>query len=125
MRIIETMVEYVFPPTKFHEFPLLALLHFRGELELGQDVLFKQQDDFTHCRLQNGASCDLVQACEGISAIFPIRTAATANVINLTSYYREKYLHLKSCCNVYKTLGAMLLVHETDVFGSVSQVWHV
>lgn len=49
-------------PTKFHELPLLALLHFRGELELGQDVLFEHHDDFLHRRLQNGASRDLVQA---------------------------------------------------------------
>lgn len=46
---------------QFPRVPLLALLHRRGELELGQDVLSKNQDDFTHRFLESGASRDLIQ----------------------------------------------------------------
>lgn len=63
-------VTFVLAPTDLHVFPFLALFHRRGLLELGQNVLLKHQDDFSHWCLENGASAGLIQTCKSVPATF-------------------------------------------------------
>lgn len=63
-------VTFVLVPTDVHVFPFMTLFHRRGSLEVGQNVMFKHQDDFSHWCLENGASLGLIQTSKGVSATF-------------------------------------------------------
>lgn len=65
---MEQLVKFGFLPTSSRAFPVLQAFHRRSELELGHDDMFEQEDDFTHCRIENGAPRILTLSCQNTSA---------------------------------------------------------
>ena len=62
------LVAFGLLPTSSRAFSVLEALHRRSEFEFGPDVVFEQENDFTHYRFENGASRILILSCKNTSA---------------------------------------------------------
>ena len=58
------LVAFGLLPTSSRAFSVLEALHRRSEFEFGPDVVFEQENDFTHYRFENGASRILILSCK-------------------------------------------------------------